>query len=145
MAGFTELIKERQGLAALNTGLLNVSVNGSTNSGTLDMSLFNRGQFIVGVGSGGTGNAYLKQCANANGTGATNLQMSPQNAAALTANTLVTLECRSDQMTARYLLVQIVTDLAAQAFAIGEGFDRRYAPTTPADNASVLTRLVCNL
>lgn len=138
----TELIKERQ---SINQVTAIASVNGSTNSGVLDMQLFNRAQWIVGIGSAGTGNCYLKQSANVNLVGGTNLQMSPQNAAALTANTFVTLEVRADELTARYLYVQIVTDLASNIVAIGEGFDRRYDPANAADSASVLTRLVCNL
>lgn len=141
----TELVKERQGLAALNGGLAIASVNGSTNTGTIDMSKFNRAQFIVGIGSAGTGNAYLKQSANSNGTGATNIQMNPQNAAALGANGFVTLEARSDQLTSRYLLCQIVTDAAYNVVAIGEGFEPRFEPANAADNAAINTRLVCNV
>jgi hypothetical protein len=139
----TELQKEAISLAAINCGLPPQSVNGSINTGTIDMSKFNRGGFIVS--SAGTANAYLKQSANANGAGATNMQSSPQNAAAVNTNGFVTLECRSDEMTSRYLLCQIVTDAAASTCAVGIGTEPRFGPANASDNAFVATRLVCNI
>lgn len=141
----TELMKEALALPALSGGLAIASVNGSTNTGTVDMRLFNRVMWLIAIGSGGTGNAYLKQTNNSNGATASNMQSSPQNAAALGANGMVTLECRSDQMTARYSLCQIVTDAAYNVFATALVGINRYEPASAYDNASVNTRLVCNV
>lgn len=136
----TELLREAIGLPAINGGLAAGSLNGSGNTGTIDMSKFHRGGFLVS--SSGTGNVYLKQSANANGASATNLA---GGTAAMNANSFTTVETRADQMTARYLLCQIVTDAAASVSAAGIGIEPRHGPANAADNTFVVTRGVVNI
>lgn len=138
----TAQMKEQIALPALSGGLLPISVNGQTNSGTIDMSKYNRAQFLVSLGLGvATGNINLQQTANANGAGATNISGAT---IAYTANSAVYgLEVRADQLTSRYVKCNLVTDGACIASIIGEGAIPRFQPVS--DNTSVVSRVAANV
>ena len=139
----TELLKEAISLPALSGGLLPISVNGQTNSGTIDMKLFNRAVFIASLGLGvATGNINLQQTNNSNGATATNISGC---AYAYVANSgVVRQEVRSDQLTARYVKMNIVTDGAILVSIVGEGHVCRYDPANAYDSTSVLQSQACN-
>lgn len=154
MGQFTELIKERDSFAG--TIQYNQAVNNATlTSGSVDMSKFNRCQFIVAVSSllpGASVNAYLQESAYPNNFQPTNI-VSPGsganptlNSAITTANTCATLELNSTQMTKRYL-----SCVAGEYNVQGVGLsiipyatDPRYPPQnspTTSDVASVNQRI----
>lgn len=140
----TELLKESLSLPALSGGLLPISVNGQTNSGTIDMKLFNRATFLISLGLGvATGNIQLQATNNANGASATAIAGCN---IAYTANSAVySIECRSDQISFyRYVKCNIITDGAVLASIVGIGAIPRYSPANAYDNTSVNTRSVAN-
>ena len=138
----TAQLKEQLALPALNTGLLPVSVNGETNSGTMDMSKFHRGMFLVNIAVGAAGgNIRLQQTNNADGTSAVNVANG--TAIAYTVNNSVyTVEVRGDQLTRRYIRINLVTDAATICGITGIGAEPRHQPIS--DNTSVNTRVASN-
>jgi len=139
---FTAQLKELISLPALSGGLIPASVNGQTNTGTIDMSKFKRAMFLLQMGNGATANAYLQQTANANGAGATNISGATL---ALISNEAGATEVRSDQLTLRYVKLNITTDAAGIISAMGFGCEPRFAPANAYDNASIASRTVANV
>jgi hypothetical protein len=122
------------------TGIYPQSVNGQTNSGTIDMSLFNRACWYIMQGVGAFQlNATLYQGNNSNGSdgaaiSANSFQVS--NA----ANSQFTVEIRGDQMTYRYAKLNLVTAGAVLCSAFGVGTECRYGPANAYDlNSSLVT------
>lgn len=145
MSVMTELIREASGLPALSGGLLPISVNGQTNSGTVDMKLFNRAEFILSLGLGvATGNVQLQTTNNANGATAVNISGCSY---AYTANSgIVTMEVRSDQISFyRYVKMNLISDGAILASIVGRGTIARYEGANAYDNTSVLSRTASNV
>lgn len=93
--------------------------NGTQFSQTIDMSRFNRAQFIMQLGAvqaGGLATMNLQQTNNANGATNVNLLGSGvggTNAVAVgtSANQICRIEVRADQMTRRYLQCVVVTSV----------------------------------
>ena len=140
----TELLRESLSLPALTGGLLPISVNGQTNTGTIDMKLFNRATFLISLGLGvATGNIVLQAGNNADGSSATTIAGCN---IAYTANSKVyAVECRSDQISFyRYVKANIITDGACLVSAVGIGAIPRYSPANAYYNASVGTRAAAN-
>lgn len=140
---YTALAKEQIALPALSGGLLPISAAAQTNSGTIDMSKYNRAHFIISLGLGtATGNIALQQTNNANG--ATALAVNNGSIAYTANNSIFTLEARADQLSygTRYLKVNFIPDGAIITSIVGEGLEPRFQPIT--DNTSVNTRQACN-
>ncbi len=131
---FTELIKERQ---ALNGCVAPVNTNGQLNTGTVDMSLYGRVQFIVIVkDSGGNVNACIQQGNNANGSDAANTTVYTTTLLN-TANQFSTLELQygSPELTGRYVRCTAVSTAATNIGFVGEAFDPRYHPIGTNDSS----------
>lgn len=138
---YTALAKEQIALPALSGGLLPISINAQDNSGTIDMSKFNRAHFVVSLGLGNAGgNVALQETNNANGATATTIVGATY--AYVANNSLFSLEARADQMTynRRYLKVNIIPDGAVIASIVGQGLEPKHQPVT--DNNSVATRII---
>ena len=131
-------LKDRLSFPAVSGGVFPSSINGSNNSGTVDMSKFYRVAFLVQCTT--TLNAYIKQSANANGAGASNIAAvtSGTNTLAMTANTQATLELRADQMTSRYALCQVVIDTAGVTGIVPIAGDPRFGPANASDNTTFM-------
>lgn len=136
----TQTLKEGIAMPALSAGLIPASVNGETNSGTIDMKLNYRAMFAVQIGAG-TANAVIQQTNNSNGATATNVA---GTALVLTANTAGTAEVRADQITARYIKLNITTDAAAIVGIMGFATPNRFNAQGQ-DNASSNNRVVANV
>ena len=120
------------------TGIYPVSLNGQTNSGTFDMSVFNRVCFYCMQGVGAFSlNATLYQGNNSNGSdgaalSANSFQLSNG------ANSQFTIECRGDQMTYRYAKLNLLTAGAVLVSVFGVGTECRYGPANAFDLNSTL-------
>jgi hypothetical protein len=128
------------GLPALDGGLKPISASAQTNSGTIDMSKFNRAHFILSLGLGNAGgNAALQWTNNANGATATTI--TGGSLAYVANNSLYTFEARADQLpyNARYVKLNFIPDGAVIVSIVGEGHDPRHQPVT--DNTSVVSRV----
>ena len=141
MPGFTALCKEKLGLPA--TPIHSASHNGTTNTGTIDMSLFHRAMFLGDVGTLGasaTLDASLFQSDNSNGTGATNIASS-SIAQISAANSTWTQEINATQLTKRYVLCSTVNAIAASVYGVyAIGVDPRNAPANTNDVSDVVQR-----
>ena len=140
MAGFCQTLAERDSLAG--NAVIPASLNGTSNTGLVDMSRFNRVMFICATGTVNSNSAtVLQQGNNANGSDQTNIT----NAAAANvngANATWTLEVASNQLTGRYVRCQIVNTLASIGAVIPVATMARYAPANAYDSAQVAQRFV---
>lgn len=142
----TELMKEELSIAG--TPIFPANNAGSQSTGTVDMTKFNRVTFLCGIGAIGTGSNtvfYLQQSANSNGAGPSNVATDngTGNTATISgANQEATIECRADQLTARYALcLAIVTGAnGASDYCIPIAGEPRNHPQSSDDN-SVITRV----
>lgn len=135
---FTEALKERDSLNA--AGIPPQSLNGTANSTAVDMSLFNRVQFLVYTGVGAFSvNAALQQGNNANGSDAAAITNGAA-ASVNSANAGFTLEIASNQLTGRYVRVQLVTIGAVLVAAVPVATEPRYHPANSYDAAFVNQR-----
>ena len=136
----TMLCRERDSLNA--AAIPPSSLNGTYNTGGIDMSVFERGQFFISWGdaTGSTINAALYQGNSADGSGkvaVTNGLSSSYN----TLNGTMTMELRSDQMFARYLFCQVVVATVALLTSVTPvGTVARFRPANSFDNSKVATR-----
>lgn len=138
---FTQTIKERDSFAGtpIVPQLLNTA--GQT-VGSIDASKFNRINWILGVGTIGSGNVqmYAIESDNANMANATNIT----NAAitnVTTANSVSTLELQAMQLTARYVSVVVVATNAV-VVVLPQGTVGRFPPVNNNDVATVIQRVV---
>lgn len=140
---FTEQLKERDSIAG--TPIHPASLNGAQNSGTVDMSKFNRVQFMGGVGTLGTNatiDARLEESDNSNGASGVNItgaSITQINA----ANKHFTIEVRADQLSKRYVRCVVTVGVAASVITCYPiGTAARNKPATSNDDASVNERKV---
>jgi hypothetical protein len=134
----TEKLAERDAIAG--TGIVPASTNGAAYTGTVDMSKYNRVQFIGlcgTLGGSGTVDAGLYQSNNSNG--ATNTSVAGTNIAQITVNnSTFRIEVRADQLTARYVLCKVtVGTLASIVGMVPLGTEARYHPVTDLGNQAV--------
>lgn len=130
----TELIKEQQSFAG--TPVFPISNNGTQYTGTVDMSKFNRVSFVCISGTvGGGGNCVyqLQQTNNSNGQSNTNVAASNTGTGTTITITgssqMSTIECRADQLTARYAQVSMVVNTNASVVGcVPEAFEPRQHP-----------------
>jgi hypothetical protein len=142
----TELMKEA--LSFAGAILYPVSNNGTTYTGTVDMSKCNRVQFIcmmVTAGGGGNASFQLQQTNYSNGASNTNVATTNTGTGTsilLTGSSQVgTIECRADQLTARYCQVsQTIGFNASTAGCIPEATEYRQHPQNT-DVSSVVSRV----
>src|SRR5271166_5539422 len=123
------------------------NANGNIYTGTVDMSKYNRVQFLIACGTmGATGNTVfqLQQTNNANGQSNTNVAVTNSGTAtAVTINTSsqgATIECRADQLTQRYAQLGVVVGDGPSTFCvIPNASEARQHPTgkTSADDPSI--------
>lgn len=125
---FTETLAQRDSIAG--TPLHPATYNGANNTGFVDMSLFNRVEFIGALGANGTAatlDGYLQESNNTNGTGATPVTGSNLTQIA-SANSRFTMECRSDQLTKRYVRAVLTISVASSACCFPIATHHRYGP-----------------
>jgi hypothetical protein len=122
--------------------------NSNKTAGGIDMSRFKRALFVVNVGAvagGGALTMQLVESVNANLSSPSNLAGSNVSQSGYnTANSLVTFEARSDQMTKRYLGLK-VTETGSQnvnVCVIGFGGEAVLKPGNSQNAASVNTQNV---
>ena len=139
----TETIRERMSLGQM---IHSASHNGVSNTGTLDMSLFNRANFIIDVGTlgaSGTIDASLYESDNANAAAPNGLIAGSAITQIIAANKTATVEVRADQMTRRYLLLSSNNNVAASVYSVFPcGHEPRNHPCNSNDYADVSQRLV---
>jgi hypothetical protein len=143
---YTEQLTERMGIGA---GVPPQAVNNAAvTSGSVDMQKFHRAMFLLEVGtvsSGGLLNVQLVEDVNANLANATNLAGSNVSLVNLnTSNKQYTFEVRADQMSKRYIGLQ-VTETAGHAITlnvVGFGDEANHKPGKAANDSSVVTQNV---
>ena len=123
------------------------NANNAYYTGTVDMSKYNRVQFLIACGTvGATGNTLfqLQQTNNANGQSNTNVAVTNSGTATfVTINTSsqgATIECRADQLTQRYAQLGVVVGDGPSTFCvIPNASEARQHPTgkTSADDPSI--------
>lgn len=135
----SQAIKERDCLNG--AGIAPISINGTlTNTGTIDMSVFNRVNFYVYQGVGAFNiNAALQQGNNSSGNDAVALG-TPSFVNLNAAGNYATIEMRADQMTARYIRCQVNTAGAVLVSVVGIGTECRYGPANSFDSANFVTQ-----
>jgi len=148
---YTELIKERDALPALNVYAATLN-NSSANTTVVDMSLFNRVNFFGLVSGGVAGNNLsinIQQTNNANGSSPTNLSL----VTGITGTSLAianqtscgsfSLEASATQFTARYALCNM-TETSSKAVTVSclaVATEARYKPANTNDNSTVISRV----
>ncbi len=141
---YTELLKERDSIAG--TPVYPQSLNGASGTtGTVDMSKFNRVQFIGGIGTKTNGcvvSCYLQETNNSDGSSATNIASVAITAITNTANNGFTLEVFAGQLTKRYVVGVInVATAAATVMLIPVATEARFQPCNNNDDATVVQRI----
>lgn len=140
MAGFCETLRERDSLNG--TAIIPAALNGTYNTGVVDMSRFNRVMFICATGTVNSNSAtVLQQCNNVNASDAAAIT----NAAAAnvnSANATWSLEVASNQLTARYVRCQYVNTLSSIGTVIPVATMSRYGPANSYDGNQVNQRFV---
>lgn len=149
MAASTELIQERESITP-TTGVPVISQslnNASASTGTVDMSKFNRVEFLGTVGaltSGAAITMYLQQTNNANGAGATNISGAAITSALVNAaNLMFSIEVNAWELSARYVL-GVINEGAGKACTLScipRATDPRYAPQSN-DNTAIAVQRV---
>jgi hypothetical protein len=129
-------VRERDSLNA--AGIPPQQLNGTVTSGSFDMSIFYRVYADVYQGVGAFAlNASIFQGNNANGSDAAALPTAffkSLNA----ANSLMSIECRADQLNYRYATISVISAGLVYACVIVRGTECRYPPANSFDNASVV-------
>lgn len=140
MAGFCQLLRERDSLNG--TAVIPASLNGTVNTGLVDMSRFNRVQFICAIGAVNSNTTtLLQQCNNTNASDATTITNGTA-AVVNQVNATWTLEVASNQLTARYVRCQLTNTLAAVGTVIPLATMARYDSANAYDGTQVNQRFV---
>ncbi len=134
MAGFCENLQERDSFAA--TPIYPASNSGTQGTGAVDMSKFNRVQFLWGVGTVGANASvqfYLAQTNDSTGASGVNLtSSSPTNISV--AGNVGSIEVQAEQLTARYVVCNAVVTVNACVLSVFPyGTMARYQPANTYD------------
>jgi hypothetical protein len=143
MEGYTELLKERDCIAA--APIFPVSNQGNQQTGLVNMFKWGRVQFVYCVGTlgtNGTVDMYLQQGNNANGSDQANIPAISGGNIAITqitaANRVGGLEVSAPQLTGQYVRGCVVDGVAASIVAlIPLATDGRYPPATDYDPTNI--------
>lgn len=156
---FTAQLKERFAFGGFINAVSNAAASGVESVGlnsvqSLDMSKYNRaiGIFMLGTkGASATWNCRIQE--SSDGTTFTNISAPNSTNPALTtklqiANQCATIEIRADQLSKRYIRIQMDDAAGTAASVICAsllGFDKKYAPVKSADHATgVNTQIVAD-
>lgn len=138
---FTEQMKEGLGLAG--TPIHPRSANGAVSTGVVDMSKFNRVMFLGEIGTLGTDavlQGYVQGTNESGGGNSVNISgLAITNIN--TANQAFTVECRSDQLTYRYIKMVLNVNVASVVSCFPIVSHPRYHPSTGSDDASIAQRV----
>lgn len=139
---YPELMKEA--LSFAGAPIFPIANNSTQYTGTVDMSKAGRVRFICGTGTvGGGGNVVFQLQQTNNSNGASNTNVAASNTGTGTAFTisassqLAAIECRADQLTARYAQCSITVNTnQSTPFCLPETCEVRQHPQNT-DDASV--------
>ncbi len=139
----TELVRERDCIAAF---IPPQTINNATAySQVIDMSLYNRVEATLSIGTGATGTINLAayQSDNANGAGNTAITGAAITAIVNGTNQVATLEVQAPTLSKRYVVFAMIESqvIAKIAGVTVRGTDARYMPANTGDNTAVVQRV----